>query len=225
VAERGAVRITDSLVDAALLDPGAETAVAYAAPGAGPVEAAGAALQMENVTVVGKVHTRHLEYASNSLFYAALREGDAWPAPVHSERKQAGCVRFSTLPVGSRVPRRYRCQPDLAIHQALTAAEKRLPPGAPPLDDLRKAAIARGAAARVQPRFTELRYGRAAYGRLHRACPKEIRTGADDESEMGAFHDNYQPQRETNLRLRLEEYLRFGLEAGLIYAGEQPPKE
>ena len=28
----------------------------------------------------------------------------------------------------------------------------------------------------------------------------------------------YQPQRETNLRLRLDEYLRFGLEAGFFYA-------
>jgi hypothetical protein len=34
---------------------------------------------------------------------------------------------------------------------------------------------------------------------------------------MGAFHDLYQPQRETNLRIRLDEYLRFGLEAGIFY--------
>ena len=41
--------------------------------------------------------------------------------------------------------------------------------------------------------------------------------GADDEGEMGVFHDLYQPQREANLRVRLEEYLRFGLEAGIFY--------
>jgi hypothetical protein len=34
---------------------------------------------------------------------------------------------------------------------------------------------------------------------------------------MGAFHDLYQPQRERNLRVRLDEYLRFGLEAGVFY--------
>jgi hypothetical protein len=34
---------------------------------------------------------------------------------------------------------------------------------------------------------------------------------------MGAFHDLMQPQRETNLRIRLEEYLPFGLVPGLIY--------
>jgi hypothetical protein len=35
---------------------------------------------------------------------------------------------------------------------------------------------------------------------------------------MGATHELYQPLRETNLRLRLDEYLRYGLEAGLFYA-------
>jgi hypothetical protein len=45
----------------------------------------------------------------------------------------------------------------------------------------------------------------------------EIREGADDEAEMGAFHELFEPQRETNLRVRLDEYLRFGLEAGIFY--------
>jgi hypothetical protein len=35
---------------------------------------------------------------------------------------------------------------------------------------------------------------------------------------MGVFHDLYQPQRESHLRTRLDEYLRFGLEAGILYA-------
>jgi len=35
---------------------------------------------------------------------------------------------------------------------------------------------------------------------------------------MGVFHDLFGPQRETNVAVRLEEYLRFGLEAGLFYA-------
>ena len=34
---------------------------------------------------------------------------------------------------------------------------------------------------------------------------------------MGAFSHLRQPQREANLRVRLEEYLPFGLEPGLIY--------
>jgi len=35
---------------------------------------------------------------------------------------------------------------------------------------------------------------------------------------MGAFHNLYQPRREENLRAALNEYLRFGLEAGIFYA-------
>jgi hypothetical protein len=71
---------------------------------------------------------------------------------------------------------------------------------------------------RVQPQFTTERYGQPAYCQLSGRCPIEIRTGADDESEMGVFHDVFAPQRQTNLEVRLEEYLRFGLEAGIFYA-------
>jgi hypothetical protein len=44
-----------------------------------------------------------------------------------------------------------------------------------------------------------------------------IREGADDGGEMGVMHALFQPQRESNLRIRLDEYLRFGLHAGLFY--------
>jgi hypothetical protein len=70
----------------------------------------------------------------------------------------------------------------------------------------------------VQPLFTSLRYGDAGYAQLSDRCPPEIRRGGDDEAEMGVFHDLFQPQREDDLRARLEEYLRFGLEAGLFHA-------
>jgi hypothetical protein len=69
----------------------------------------------------------------------------------------------------------------------------------------------------TRPHFTSLRYGDPGYCQLRQSTPDEIRRGAHDESEMGALHDLYQPQREINLRVRLDEYLRFGLEAGLIY--------
>jgi hypothetical protein len=35
---------------------------------------------------------------------------------------------------------------------------------------------------------------------------------------MGAFHDLLQPQRIAGLRASLDEYLRFGLEAGIFLA-------
>jgi hypothetical protein len=174
------MQISDSIVDAI-----EETAVAVAAPdGSG----AAGALKVENSTLIGKVHTTLLE-ASNTIFLAELSEGDTWTAPVRAQRKQAGCVRFSYLPMSASVPRRYYCQPHAA-----------------------------GPEARLRPQFASLRYGEPGYGRLSQGCAREIRAGADDESEMGAFHKLYQPQRETNLRVRLNEYLRIGLEAGIFYA-------
>ncbi len=70
----------------------------------------------------------------------------------------------------------------------------------------------------LKPRFTSLRFGDPAYLQLSAASADAIRRGADDESEMGVTHLLYAPQRESNLLLRLDEYLRFGLQAGYIYA-------
>jgi hypothetical protein len=67
------------------------------------------------------------------------------------------------------------------------------------------------------PHFTSLRYGDPGYAQLRRATDRSIREGAADESEIGVMRTLFQPQRETNLRIRLEEYLRFGLHAGIFY--------
>jgi hypothetical protein len=188
VADGSSARITGSIVDA-----DAETSVAYAAPD-GLSE--GGALEVINSTVIGRVHTEQMTLASNSIFMAAFRAGESWPAPasaptapVLAVRLQEGCVRFSYLPPGSRVPRPFHCQPQK-------------------LKD----------AARVRPLFNSLRYGDADYCQLSLRCAVEIKQGADDQAEMGAFHDLYQPQRISNLRARLDEYLRFGLEAGIFLA-------
>jgi hypothetical protein len=60
-------------------------------------------------------------------------------------------------------------------------------------------------------------YGQPEYCQLRLNAPAEIRTGAQDGSEMGVYCQLKQPQRESNLRIRLDEYLPFGLSAGLIY--------
>jgi hypothetical protein len=69
----------------------------------------------------------------------------------------------------------------------------------------------------LAPSFTSTNYGQPAYAQLRLRCPQEIRTGAEDGSEMGVFCHVKQPQRESNLRIRLDEYLPFGLEAGVVY--------
>ena len=70
----------------------------------------------------------------------------------------------------------------------------------------------------VLPRFTSTRYGAPGYCQLALDCPPEIVRGADDESERGAFHDLFQPQRAANLRARLAEYSPAGAQAAIIYA-------
>ncbi|MGY2134465.1 hypothetical protein ACW9KT_19715 [Hymenobacter sp. HD11105] len=190
VTDEAAVDIRNCIVDA--LQP---TEVAFAGlVGSLPatnfeVAKPGGTLTVHNSTVIGKVHTTTLLLASNTIFLAGLGSADQWPAAVLANRLQYGCVRYCYVPPGSRVPAPYRCQP---ATDAL--------------------------AARVRPIFTSLLYGHPGYGQLSAACSLEISQGADDEAEMGAFHNLYQPQREANLRARLEEYLRFGLEAGIYRA-------
>lgn len=200
------VTIVNSIIDAT--EP---IQVAFSAPDG---LAAGGILSLVNSTVIGKVHTTRLELASNTLFDSRLMDDDPWRYPVLSEQNQQGFVRFSFVPVDAVVPRRYRCQPDLAVEQALREAKR-------PKSHLtpeETSAITLATQARLRPVFTTRRYGLPAYCQLASHGPAEIRTGAEDESEMGAFHDLFAPQRERNLRIRLQEYLRFGLEAGIFYS-------
>jgi hypothetical protein len=69
----------------------------------------------------------------------------------------------------------------------------------------------------LRPVFTTSRFGQPAYVQLHASCPVEIRTGAENGSEMGIFQSLGQAQCEANVRARMEEYLRFGLESGIFY--------
>jgi hypothetical protein len=159
---------------------------------------------LERTTVFGTVHVKELTLASEVIF----------TQNVAAERRQSGCVRFSFVPNGSITPRRYRCQPDLALGTSLNSAEKAK--GAP-LTPPEILSITNEVLARLLPSFTSTQYGHPAYGQLHLHCPIEIATGAEDGSEMGAFSLLKQPQRETNLRIRLDEYLSVGLQPGIIY--------
>lgn len=139
-------------------------------------------------TIIGRTRCQVLDLASEVIFSAR----------VQATRRQEGCARFSYVPDKSKTPRRYRCQPDLAL-QGVKSPQA-------------QATIR----ARVTPTFTSLRYGQAAYAQLSRACAREIFTGAEDGSEMGVFSRLMQPQRAANLRTHLDEFLRFGLEAGVF---------
>ncbi len=157
---------------------------------------------LERVTIFGPSCFRKLQLASEVIFSEA----------VFTDQNQDGCVRFSYVNHESITPRRHRCQPDLEIARLIEQAEK-----AGPISLAERAAIIAQVRARVVPSFTSIHYGDPGYGQLHLNSPVEIRTGAEDGSEMGVFCHLKQPQRETNLRIRLEEYLPFGLDPGVIY--------
>ena len=171
---------------------------ALGGPGATP----GPHVTAERTTVFGVSLVRSLD-ASETIF----------TEPVQAERTQEGCVRFSFVPPGSRTPRRYHCQPDRAVR----AETERSLAANPALSTAERAAIRERVERRVVPFFTVRRYGQPAYAQLHLNAPLEIRTGAEDGAEMGAFGHVKQPQRESNLRRRLDEYLPFGLEPGIVY--------
>jgi len=134
---------------------------------------------------------------------------------VEAIRRQTGCVRFSYVSPESRVPRRYRCQPDLEAATRIDALRRSVSPAVPPASQ--EVAIRAEVAALIRPLFVSRRYGDPTFGQLELRCATQIRTGAESGAEMGAFEFLKQPQREANLRDALAEYLRFGLEAQLVY--------
>ncbi len=147
-----------------------------------------AELRILRSTVFGLVRTHAIILAENCIF----------DGRVNVARTQIGCMRFCYVPPESRTPRRYNCQPDM-VASGLSGDERSQ------------------AEMRVRPQFNSVRYGTPTYCQLADTCAPEIKRGADDESEMGVFHDLFQPQREANLRARLDEYTPAGMNAGLIF--------
>jgi hypothetical protein len=185
------IQISDSIIDAVNHD-----LEALSGPGR---LVAHATLRLLRSTVLGKVRVHAIELAENSILLGR----------VLVARTQIGCVRFCYVRPRSRTPRRYNCQPDLAVE------ERRLEL----LKENRTLEVEERAdiEMRVTPRFNSTLYATPRYCQLSEDCAEEIRRGADDESEMGAFHDLFQPQREASLRARLDEFTPAGMDAGLIF--------
>lgn len=184
-----AIDVSDTIIDATSdeLDAVAASRGAWAP----------ATLSTTRCTVVGATRVQLIGLAENSIF----------TADVSVVRRQEGCVRYCWVPPGSRTPRRYHCQPDLALDALRERLGRKL--GTDEADLVIE---------RVRPRFDSLRYGSPEYARLAEDCAEEIVRGADDESEMGAFHDAFLPQRRDNLRRRLDDYTPAGMETGIFNA-------
>ncbi|GAA2734029.1 hypothetical protein [Streptomyces nogalater] len=117
-------------------------------------------------------------------------ENSLFTGRLRVARRGIGCLRHCYVPPGSRTPRRHRCRPDRA--------------------DAEQAQV-------VRPLFVSTRYGTPWYGQLSDQCPAQLRRGADDGGELGAFHDLYRPQREDALRARLAEYTPAIADAGIFF--------
>ena len=149
----------------------------------------GGSLHVESSTLIGKVHTQQLNLGSNSIFFG---------------RRHAPSLETWTAPlIADR--RQQGC-----------VRFSYVPPGS--LAPRRHRCVPDATEPNPLLEFTSLRYGDAGYGQLRSVTARSIQRGADDEGEMGALHLLFQPQREANLRVRLEEYLRFGLHAGVFFA-------
>ncbi len=195
------LRIADSLIDGGKKELPALS---------GQVETEyGPAAEITRSTLFGAVSVREL-YSSETIF----------TGEVNVERCQTGCMRFSylTLPadtaVNPKTPPRYRCQPDLEI----TAQEEKLRQEGEAVDS---ASVRKQVSLRLAPHFESRQYGHPSYGQLSPTAPEQIRTGGENGSEMGAFNHLQQPQRQTNIRTALEEYLRSGLDAGIFYVRQE----
>lgn len=158
--------VTDSIIDHA---SGTAIDSVHTASSYGPL------IDLERVTIFGRVQLQELRLAQDVIF----------TAPVEVKQQHCGLVRFSYVPAHSHTPRREHCQP--------TENDP------------------------VYPLFTSTHYGNAAYAQLDNRCSPHIQRGASNGSEMGAFNSLRQPQRQDNISQMLDEYLPFGLDAGVFY--------
>jgi hypothetical protein len=156
--------------------------------GGDAVQAGSAEVRLDRVTVLGSLSARELS-ASDCLL----------DGQVAVERQQRGCLRFSYVSEGAVAPRRYRCQPDLALTEVTDPAQE---------------AATR---ARLTPVFSSTAYGEPGYGRLDDRTDEALLTGASNGAAMGTYAGLRAPQRRANLEALLEDYLPLGLDAGVIH--------
>jgi hypothetical protein len=180
--------VTTSITDS-IVDATTKTEVAYSALGG---TGAGGALTLSGCTVVGNVHATLLTLVSNSIVWAALSETNQWTSPPSQQSAPLWADRKQQGCV------RFSFLPvGSAVprqFQCVTEA-----PGSP------------------GPIFVSLRYGHPGYCQLFASTTDQVRRGADDGGEMGAFHFVLAPLRETDLRTRMQEYIPVGLEYGIFY--------
>jgi hypothetical protein len=188
--------LRDSAVDA-----GSDASPAVASSGGAPA----GELSVARCTIIGTVAARRVELLSDSIV----------TGPLTATERQAGCLRYSFVPLtGSTTPRRFRCQPDREVDAEIASALL----GNPGLTLGQRTAIQTTVGAWLLPAFTSRVPGQPGYLQLADVTPDQILRGAEHDNEMGIFYGLYSPARESNLAHRIAEYLRIGLDAGIFHA-------
>jgi hypothetical protein len=171
-----------------ILDSASPTGIAYAAPDNAPAGNSGGALTLVGCTVIGKIRSTLFSLISDTILWS-------WLAPTDNATLWPASVVADRRQAGCV---RFSYLPTGAITpRRFECVEKS--PNTP------------------QPLFFALRYGRPGYCKLLATTNDRIRRGADDGGEMGVFHYLLSPLRETDLRVRMQEYLPVGMEFGLIF--------
>ncbi|MCB9744492.1 MAG: hypothetical protein H6741_19745 [Alphaproteobacteria bacterium] len=161
---------------------------------AGDLDAPGLSASLQRCTVLGATRLARMPLAEDCVF-----RGE-----VQVEDRSRGAVRFCALPESALTPPRSRCQPE----QALLSLQQA---GAPP-EDLEAARL------RLALRFEALSPSAPAFGQLSPACAAELRFGASDGGELGAFHHLATAWRSRAVTETLAEHLPPGVTADLLYA-------
>jgi hypothetical protein len=188
VAALASSRVTDSIIDSR--DP---SGVAYVGSLDDATRAPhpGGELTLEGCTVIGKVYASLLQLVTDSLIWAWLSDADLAASP-----RVWSAPLWAALKQKGCVRFSYLPADSLIARQYECVEQGK---GVP------------------EPMFYSLRYGDPGYAKLVFSTDDMIRRGADDGGEMGAFHFLLAPLRETDLRVRLQEYMPVGLEFGIFY--------
>lgn len=143
------------------------------------------ALRADQSTIVGRVEVHQIDQASDCLF-----DGE-----VVAARRQIGLMRFCHSTPGATgrfaTPRRFQCQPDLALAQGRPAPV---------------------------PRFAATRFGRPRYLQPAPDSDSALLRGAADGGELGAYHDLYLTAKLENLHRQLDEFTPVGLDLQVVIA-------
>jgi hypothetical protein len=181
-------RFTTFTATDTILDSTSPTGIAYQAPDNSIAGSSGGALTLVGCTVIGKVQAVLFALISDCVLWA-------WLKPADDPRLWPAALIANRKQTGCV---RFSYLPSGSITPRRFECVEKAPNN-------------------PQPLFFALRYGNPGYCKLLASTSDRIRRGADDGGEMGVYHYLQTPQREADLRIRMQEYLPVGMEYGLVF--------